>query len=782
MADGYIEFSTKLDNADLEKKLKSAEKSVDKLKQKLEGDTEKRTLIEKAMDRNEQAIHEAEAEIERFRARIAELESGQMDSPQAFMQAKSEIEQINARLVEQEKALAKQIAEQDKLNGKWQAANDVVEATTQKLERAQAAEAELGAQAQAAAAKTTPAWERAGNAIKAKFASVAQSARQSLANAASSAAPPWENFGKRVNTMLKKVFVFGMVLKGIRAIKSRLSEMLNENEQFRTGVENLKAVMDGFLASMVQAVLPVIVSVVNTLSGIFERLAGIIDQFFGTNIVGNINAQRQAASDAIAAENAQKRAEYEAEVAKAEQKQAKAASKLAKAQEKANRQLLAFDEINALSADAAEDATDALDDYTDAIEAPDYATDWTQSIDTSGGLFQGVLDWLDMIRQRIATDIEGPFARIREGLGLIRQGIGQIVEGIMSGDWAMAWEGFGNVVIGALYVVEGAFGALMDYLNDITGHQFADVFDGLKLMAHGFVEFIEGLLRGDLQLVLQGLHDFVDGLGQTVTGIFDAVLNGVMWLIDNIAGLSSAKWNELFDILEARFPQFKGALEVLRGFVLGVGDVLYGALKGLIDGAGALVHSFVDGAVQLFGGLFDFLAGLFTGNTDLMASGFRAMINGLITMVEGALNAILTGAAGFLNGIISAVNRIPGVNFQTYTPSYAQLPRLATGAVIPPNREFLAVLGDQRRGTNIEAPADLIRQIVREESGGGANMQSAVTAGMVAAMMQLMPTLRDNIGGDVLAELKVDGDVLARQLNARNDSLARRGLISEYGY
>ena len=48
----------------------------------------------------------------------------------------------------------------------------------------------------------------------------------------------------------------------------------------------------------------------------------------------------------------------------------------------------------------------------------------------------------------------------------------------------------------------------------------------------------------------------------------------------------------------------------------------------------------------------------------------------------------------------------------------SNLPRLAAGAVIPPNREFMAVLGDQTRGNNIEAPESLIRQIVREESGG----------------------------------------------------------------
>ena len=46
-----------------------------------------------------------------------------------------------------------------------------------------------------------------------------------------------------------------------------------------------------------------------------------------------------------------------------------------------------------------------------------------------------------------------------------------------------------------------------------------------------------------------------------------------------------------------------------------------------------------------------------------------------------------------------------------------QIPRLAAGAVIPPNAQFLAVLGDQRSGRNLEAPEGLIRQIIREEIG-----------------------------------------------------------------
>lgn len=50
---------------------------------------------------------------------------------------------------------------------------------------------------------------------------------------------------------------------------------------------------------------------------------------------------------------------------------------------------------------------------------------------------------------------------------------------------------------------------------------------------------------------------------------------------------------------------------------------------------------------------------------------------------------------------------------------FPEIPRLAQGAVIPQNREFLAVLGDQKYGRNLEAPESLIRQIVREESGRG---------------------------------------------------------------
>ena len=110
--------------------------------------------------------------------------------------------------------------------------------------------------------------------------------------------------------------------------------------------------------------------------------------------------------------------------------------------------------------------------------------------------------------------------------------------------------------------------------------------------------------------------------------------------------------------------------------------------------------------------------------------------NGLISGFEMAVNAIIGMFETMINWIVEAINMISfdvpdwvpiiggetfGFNLDKVEFGRISIPRLATGAVIPPNREFMAVLGDQSRGYNIEAPEDLIRKIVREESGGGMN-------------------------------------------------------------
>ena len=107
---------------------------------------------------------------------------------------------------------------------------------------------------------------------------------------------------------------------------------------------------------------------------------------------------------------------------------------------------------------------------------------------------------------------------------------------------------------------------------------------------------------------------------------------------------------------------------------------------------------------------------------------FSSIKTALTDKIKGALNAGIALLNRFINWINAKMNLkwgsfkilgkevIPKGSFRLLKLN--NIPYLAQGGVIPANREFLAVLGDQKHGNNIEAPESLIRQIVREESGG----------------------------------------------------------------
>lgn len=109
---------------------------------------------------------------------------------------------------------------------------------------------------------------------------------------------------------------------------------------------------------------------------------------------------------------------------------------------------------------------------------------------------------------------------------------------------------------------------------------------------------------------------------------------------------------------------------------------------------------------------------------DGMRDAIRSVLNNIISVVNGAISKV--------NGVISAVEsafsfgpwKVPTpfgsktIGFKATFPRVPTVPYLAKGAVIPPRSEFLAVLGDQKQGNNIETPEALLRKIVREETAG----------------------------------------------------------------
>lgn len=863
MADASITFKTDLDNSDLEKQLRDAEKSINSLKGKLENQELEKSFLEKMMERADKSIKKTESRLAELKQQQSALreEQGTLDvhdpaDSARFEEISAETEKVASSIDAAYKDLFSYYDEWNKLSDKWDVANAKATTYEERLNEVGERQKRLGAELAEERSRAAVNIEQSGTTIKSRFAEIAEGIRQRMADAAQRSATPWEQFGKRIKSMLKRVFAFSVILKGLNAIKNAIGSMLSSNSQLNASVENLKAVLRGFLSQVVSALVPLLTQAASVLAGAFERIAQIIDSIFGTNIVGAISQQRADASAAIQAENAQRMAEYNEQVAesqnaqaRAAQRQAQAAKKLEEAQKKANQQLFSFDELNKMAEESSEDLADEVEDSADDggyVPFPELQNDWTQALSPTDGALQGIFEWLDKIRDRILNDVDGPFARIREGLELIKQGWDELLQGFANGDLGLIWQGIGDIIIGALYIIEGAISAFLDWLDEITGGRFHEIFEGMKLTIHGFVEFVEGLLRGDLGLAFQGLNDMVDGVGMTmkgvissVTGAFHDALDGALaelkkklpqfeglfnvtgeflhGLIDNISnylqqkidgdveiihgvlemleGVFSLSFDKflsgfrrvsdgiqsniralfdfiqnmvnsasdflrnaitgVFDFLSQQFPQARWLFEGFKTFLLGIGSAIHGAITGIIHGISNYLQSTLDGIMQMIEGNLNLLVGIITLDGERVVNGLKGIVNGFITVVEGILDSVIYGVVDFVNGIIDGLSMIPGVYIPSITFHGVNLPRLAQGAVIPPNREFMAILGDQKQGTNIEAPESLMRQVVREETG-------PLLADMVAALLTANIGSSSN-GSERDLVLMVDRKELARE-------------------
>jgi hypothetical protein len=99
-------------------------------------------------------------------------------------------------------------------------------------------------------------------------------------------------------------------------------------------------------------------------------------------------------------------------------------------------------------------------------------------------------------------------------------------------------------------------------------------------------------------------------------------------------------------------------------------------------------------------------------------------------------------------------------------PSYyaaPEIPQLAKGAVIPPNHKFLAVLGDQNRGTNIEAPLATIQEAVAVVMEDLIESNLAGHEATVAVLQQIL---------EAVLGIELDGEMLSHAVNSYNKKMA----------
>ncbi len=131
------------------------------------------------------------------------------------------------------------------------------------------------------------------------------------------------------------------------------------------------------------------------------------------------------------------------------------------------------------------------------------------------------------------------------------------------------------------------------------------------------------------------------------------------------------------------------------------------------------------------------------------------VIGGLLLLGGGAALKIgqMKKSSGFgssSGGFGGSFGGASGRSFSLPRPAESyEIPALARGAVIPPNREFLAVLGDQRSGTNVEAPVSEIEAAV-------ARGVAAANAGGNGGPMEIKLVLSAKPG--IAREMKVELD------------------------
>ena len=135
---------------------------------------------------------------------------------------------------------------------------------------------------------------------------------------------------------------------------------------------------------------------------------------------------------------------------------------------------------------------------------------------------------------------------------------------------------------------------------------------------------------------------------------------------------------------------------------------------------GNLVERIKNGIVEKFTSAKNKVVDIFGGIKDTI----RNILNKVIGIVNSAIGTVNSAIGGIESAFSFGPWEVPTpfgkktIGFSATFPRVPTVPYLAKGAVIPPRSEFLAVLGDQKQGNNIETPEALLRKIVREESGG----------------------------------------------------------------
>lgn len=294
-----------------------------------------------------------------------------------------------------------------------------------------------------------------------------------------------------------------------------------------------------------------------------------------------------------------------------------------------------------------------------------------------------------------------------------------------------ALEGFLGVLATVAGTIKDAVDDTFDKLNEVYDEHFKPFFDSV---AQGLSDLVGEFLtfwNGNVQPILDQMAADFDELWKTH---IQPAINNFIELLGDCADLLMVVWENVLKPLVSWIIQ--NVLPVILPIISGIVKALFAAFGAIAD--------IINGIIDAIRGIIQFLTGVFSGDWERAWNGITRVFDGIAGVIKGIVDGIIGVIMGIVDGVkdaISAINDLAGKKSSLKSgagnrflsssfsaskfhsaPStlYASpefeafrttpIPKLATGAVIPANREFLAVLGDQKHGTNIEAPLDTIEQ------------------------------------------------------------------------
>lgn len=267
-----------------------------------------------------------------------------------------------------------------------------------------------------------------------------------------------------------------------------------------------------------------------------------------------------------------------------------------------------------------------------------------------------------------------------------------------------------------------------------------DVADTLS----GIIDFLVGVFTGDWELAWQGIKEIADGawslIKDIVTGTWDAIKAVTKGALSIIKSIINVTWNAIKAVTSTVWNAIKKTLfSILNSIKSTVGTVV-NAIRTKVTHTwkstwSEATQTLKNAATFIFakvGAIKDTITNKFNAARDAVKSAFEGIVNFIKVPINKAIS-IVNNAVGMINNAIGGIESafsfgpwtVPTpfgsktIGFHATFPRIGTIPYLASGAVIPPRSEFLAVLGDQKKGNNLETPEGLLRQIVREESGKG---------------------------------------------------------------